>query len=105
MIATAARENMRTHFLVAALERFGHVDEVRQLAEFVAGYRQAQPVTPLAQCFALALVDEQMIDASVRPLLLRLLEQLVRRELDRHLDTGDAVRRYQGIRLRQRRRH
>ena len=70
------------HFLETTLECFGNVDEVRDLDQPVAGNAEPQPIAAVAELFVLALVDEAVIDAAAGQLHLRLLEQLVGREVD-----------------------
>ena len=72
----------RAHFREAALERLGDVDEVHQAGEFVAGHAQAHPKPAITERFGFALVDEEVIHATVGAALLRMLEQPVRREVD-----------------------
>ena len=87
----------KAHFLEAPLERFRDMNELTQLGKAVAGYPQPHSITAVAKLLTLALVHERMVDAAVGQLYLRLLEQLVRREINRPVGSsgsfGDRARR------------
>ena len=61
--------------VVAARERFGDLDEVRDLGQPIAGDDQPQPVASFVQRRRRTLVGERVIDAAARPPLLALLDE------------------------------
>jgi hypothetical protein len=82
----------RAHLREAAFECFGHVDEMNQSGELVARDREAHAKSAVAERFRYALVDEDVIHATVGPLLLRVFEAPVRREVDVPVVPGLVLR-------------
>ncbi len=76
----------------AALECFGHVHEVQQAGELVAGNPEAHAKPSVAERFGFALVDEDVIHPAVGTLLLRMLEQPERCEIDMPVFPGARLR-------------
>ena len=65
---------------------------MQQPAEFVARDAETHAIAGVAQCCVFALVDEDMVHATVGSLLLRMFEQLERGEVDVPVGLGARFR-------------
>ena len=77
-------------FAVAQLERFRHMDVVRDFGERIAGDREPQPERRLADVARRVLVDEAVVDAARRTGLLCSIEQTQSAEI--HAPVGVRAR-------------